>query len=797
MPCNHCQNIFPKEALIEVDEAEEKFFFCCNGCKNAFFLLKEYHIEGFYSKIKTLTPIQKIPQLESAYYDNEAFVQHYVKKLEGGGEQVEFVIGHIHCSACVWLIENVIAQMQGVEDIQIHYTNHRAKIKWNPQKTKLSTIVQTIYDLGYDVSVGHLSEAKEKQQKREYYIKLIVAVFCTMNVMWIAVAQYAGYFQGMQEGVRELLGIASWILASPVLFYSGSIFYQNAYTALKRGMVGMDTLVFSGAFLTYVYSIYAFFVGGETYFESVSMILTFVLVGKFLEVSGRNSAGEVLELLYAQIPQSVRVIRGGERVQVLPQNVEVGELIEVFAGEKIALDGVLVSSNALLDERALSGEAEPTSKQSGDCILSGSVNLFENFIYEARKSFEESALNHLIVLMEDSLKHKPQIENLANTLSSKFSKGVLALALMTLGVYLYGGDSRALSVAVSVIIIACPCALALATPISSIVGLGRAYQEGILFKQSRFLETLSRIDYVCFDKTGTLTQGEPQVIDEKRLGDYDVAQLRAFLECSTHPIAQGVLEYLPKAQGDYVVRDFKVLECRGIEARVGDDVMCGGSEEFLKEKGVIVEGDQSWSGSFFGFALNGKLQGVFLLQDRLKSDSLALIEGLKKMGIGMCILSGDRESSVKEVAEELGIQTYFSQHSPTQKLEVVQSLRQEGKKIAMIGDGINDILALTQSEVGMSIVDKSDLALHSSDIVLLEDKMSLVLGAFVIARQTFKNIKQNIAFSVLYNCITIPLAMMGYVLPIVAALSMSMSSLVVVGNALRLKKITIYPKGEK
>lgn len=791
--CNHCQNTFPKDSLFVCKDDGKDLYFCCNGCKSVYFLLKDHHAQSFYDKLQgsTLSPKQEKQGLSSSYYQSDSFKSKYITLTEEGYAQITFLIHNIHCSACIWLNETMLNKLDGVIDAHIHYTNHKAQITFDENKIDVGKIVEVIESLGYGVSVGEMMGAKGVEEKRDFFIKLIVAIFCSMNIMWLAIAQYSGYFQGITKEYSLLLNIASFILCTPVLFYSGSIFYKSAFLGIKRGIVGMDLLVFSGSFITYCYSIYASLTGGESYFESVSMILTFVMIGKFLELKSKNSAGEILESLNAQIPQSLRVIRDGKIFQVAPQEIEVGEKIEVGVGERVIIDGVLESQSALVDEVALSGESNPISKSKGELIVSGSINLMQNIFYTTTKTFEESSLNSLIKLVQNATAQKPQIQAFANKISARFSQFVLLIAIGTFIVYFANHHpfNEALRIAISVIIIACPCALALATPISSIVGLSRAYQEGILFKQSKFLETLAKVDYVCFDKTGTLTLGAPSVIEERKFHNYNPQVLVAFMQKNIHPIAHGILSYL-SIPSNLMIDEVIIHDHQGIEAKYGQKNLLGGSIEFLKKRGVKI-GEIKGEGSIFAWSIDGELQSVFFLQDSLKPYAREVIERLKKQGLQMCILSGDTQSEVQRIAKDLGIEKYYFRYSPIQKAQIIESLRKEGRKIAMIGDGINDVLALTKSEIGISMVERSDLAIASSDIVLLQSDLLTLSKTFSIAQKTLKNIKQNILFSLLYNTTTIPLASLGFIAPIFAALSMSVSSLIVVLNALRLKRLEL------
>lgn len=784
--CSHCQNEFSLDALERCIDGGEELFFCCNGCKSVYFLLKDHQAQNFYTKLQGATlspPTSKL--LDYSYYDSKEFLQRYISQKNDRYE-ITFLIHHIHCQACIWLNEMMLSKLDGVLEANINYTNHQASIIWDSTRISLSQIIQTIYNLGYSVSVGELMEQKKKEEEQLFLTKIIVAIFCSMNIMWIAIAQYSGYFQGIAKEYSFLLNSASFLLCTPVVFFSGSIFYSSAFRGLKARRVGMDLLVFSGSLLTYLYSIYASFSSHETYFESASMILTFVLLGKFLENKAKESTGAILQSLSSLIPPSIKV----EGRTLLPQEVKIGSLVEVFAGEKIIIDGVLKSPFALIDESSISGESNPISKQKGDPIYSGSLNLTHNITYKTTRTFEESTLNTLIELLKKAQHSKPAIQKLANQISAKFSQIVLALALCTFLAYLYFQTpfDLALKIAVSVIIIACPCALALATPIANIAGLNEAFKNKILFKEGKFLESLAQINAVCFDKTGTLTLGKPQVIHKIDFCSYDQALLQAFLQKNIHPIAQGVLASLHlKQKPAYEIHDLIYSPSQGVSAKSGQDILLGGSLEFLAKQGVEIPHFPAHAGSVFGFGINQTLQSIFFLQDEIKPQAKELIATLKDQKIEVLILSGDEENEVQRIAQKLCINTAYGKLSISQKVQIIKELQTKGKKVAMIGDGINDALALKTSQVGISIADKSDLAIQNSDIILLQDQLSSLIKAFFIAQKTYKTIKANIFFSIFYNTLTIPLAILGYISPIFAALSMSASSLIVVFNSLRIK----------
>lgn len=855
--CSHCQLEYEVSELKEVkvdsgdsQEGLKSLYFCCNGCESVYFLLQEAHLQSFYDKLTSpIAPPIYNQENDLLRFDTQGFAQKYIHSykpqksrvsslqlpLDSEKElsEVRLVISGIHCVACIWLNEKLLLQQDGIESVSINYTNNKATIIWDRDKLALSQIIALIRSIGYDAYPydSKLQEHTDVAQMREYYARVIVALFCTMNIMWVAVAQYSGYFLGIDEDSKDILNIASFVLCTPALFYSGWVFYRSSYFGLKQGFIGMDLLVAVGSTLTYVYSIYAALTrSGETYFESVSMIITFVLIGKFLEVRARKNAGDNLDRLSNLLPTSVELCKDGDMSKtchISPEEVRVGDVLLARAGEKIAVDGILLSQNAVFDTQVMSGEMLPLESKKGEEIFSGYVNLNHQILYQATREFSQSMMSSIVEIVSASLSHRPQIQNLANSLSQYFSRTILSIAIVCfLGWYFLGeiGVERSLMIAISVIIIACPCALALATPIASVVGIGQAYSHNILFRQAKFLENLAKASVVVFDKTGTLTQGTPKVQANLLNGTYDKSELLSFVSLSKHPVALGVAEYLQDVdsqteildsvpiedsenslKASVVLENFTQHHAQGITASVkgdfqkivesgADRMLVGGSLEFLSSLGFSVPEINLGDGMVFAYGVKSscgecEILEIFEVYDKPKPHARELIESLHARGISTILLSGDREPSVRRVANELGVEQALSSLSPLQKAQWIESYKDDKPQsmIVMVGDGINDAPALSRSDVAISMGAGSDIAILSSDVIILDDRLETLDKAFEISYRTFQGIKQNIMLSIGYNILSVPLAIAGLVIPLVAALFMSVSSLIVVLNSLRLR----------
>ena len=792
--CTHCQLEFDESVMIKEKDGSDVHYFCCKGCQGVFHLLHSEGLDTFYDKLgkNQLEPPKEL-QDDLHKFDLEGFRKKYIIERSDGLDEIFLIIEGIHCAACVWLNEKVLHQTPGVIEATINYTTNKAHVVWDPEQIKLSQIIEKIRAIGYNAYPydPKMQEERANKVRRDYYSRLLVAIFATMNIMWIAVAQYTGMFTGMRSDVKNILNIAEWVLATPTLFYSGWVFFRGAWFGLKNRFINMDVLVATGASLAYAYSIWAMLTGkGEVYFDSVTMIITFVLAGKYLEVLSKKRAADTMDALSNALPTEVTVIENDTKLMVPVEEVNPRDIIEVRAGEKVAIDGVIVSGEGSFDESSLTGESEPILRVKGDEIISGSVAIDGVVRYEATKDYSSSMLTTLVGLLEESLTKKPKIERLANEISGYFSVTILSIAFLTFIGWLWmtGEFERALVVSISVIVIACPCALGLATPVATLIGINLAARRGVLFKEAAFIETMAKADVLVLDKTGTITEGKPHVVNAKRYHEYDLNLLYSLVKSSIHPVSQGIVRYL-EDHYEYLkelpLESVKQVQARGIEANFKRHKLLGGNAKMMQEFGVGVDEESEYT--LFIFAIDGEIVAKFELRDLPKEGAKDAIAEIRKLGIDILMLTGDNENVAERVANEVGITEFKAGLFPEDKAKEIDILHAEGRVVVMAGDGVNDALALSKSDIAIAMGSGSDVALEVSDVVLLDDKITSLRDAFLISRRTFKFVKQNLALSVIYNSITIPLAIAGYVIPLVAALSMSLSSLMVVGNSMRIK----------
>lgn len=761
-------------------------FFCCTGCEAVFELVQSKGLGDFYERLgkNSLEPVN--------FKQNLGVFDSFVRPTNEGFSEIHLVIDGIFCAACVWLNEKILIEEQGVIEASVNPLTHKARVVFDEKQVSLKRILTLIQNIGYKPSAYDplKQEQKALSTKREFYSKLVVAVACVMNVMWIAVAKYAGFFSLMDAQTKDILNFAEFVLASPVLFYTGSAFYKNAYFSLKHGQISMDFLVIFGASLAYAYSLWAMFSrGGEVYFDSVAMIICFVFVGKYLEVLVKKHATDTMDGLNDFLKGEILVFNGKEFAPKDAYAVQVGDIIQLKTGDKILIDGVCVRGEASIDSSSLSGESEPVLVQAGTNINSACVVLDGSVEYKALKPYAESKLSQIISLLE--LSQKPKIQSLVAQIAVYFSRTVLAVALLCFCFWYFvreSGAEFALINAISVLIIACPCALALATPISNLIALFQALKLKVLFKSSDKIEDLSKCDYAVFDKTGVLTDFKLKIARYELNQKANLNELFAFIGLSNHPVSASIREFLQEKVKDKKHLEFsavKEIRAKGISARLKNDEFIGGNAQFLQECGIKMS--QKFSDTHFVFAKNGEILAHFEFESVLRAGASELISYLKKIKMPIKMLTGDNEKAAQKVASKLGITDFTAFCLPENKMQAITTLSQK-HKVLMVGDGVNDALALQNAAVAVSLKQGADLAAQNSDIILLKNDLRALEQAIRLSKKTFIIIKQNLAFSLCYNALTIPLAFVGLINPLVAAASMSLSSVVVILNALRIRR---------
>ncbi|WRG59793.1 heavy metal translocating P-type ATPase [Helicobacter pylori] len=787
MKCSHCQLEFKESDLFKEVINHKELHFCCAGCARVYTLLLDLNLESFYDKLNDSTLAPVTPQDSMSALELEQALEENNK-----GELIlNLLLEKTHCNACLWLNQKVLERLSGVKKVSVNFTTHHLQIVFekslNPKE-----IIQKIESLGYGAKIYNAKNYALKAQKeqRSYLLTLSVGFFATMNLMFIAIAKYASYGgasygganygTGMDKLMQRNLDLVSLFLSLLVLVVVGRFFIKGAFYGLKNGVLGMDLSVSFGALSAFVYSIYAMLVSQETYFEASSTILTLVFGSKFLELKARLFANEKCLALESHEIHSVIVVENGKQIEKHPKDVAIGSVVWVPSGAKIALDGVLLN-NASVDASLISGEFKPLELGVNDPILGGYVNVGVPFSYQVGATFQNSRLSSLLETLKKSFLEKPLIESSANRIADIFSKAVLFLAFVSFLLWQFGlggNFEKALMVCISVLVISCPCAFALATPIALVIGVFK--NPLIVFKEALFLETLAKVKKIFIDKTGTLTQKEVLLKEKIIHEEFDERLLKSLLKTREHLAHSAILKTL---NGDEV--DLEKIEffAHGLKANYQNETLLVGSLKFLNAMGVGIKTKES-ANIMVGFAKNKTLCALFILEERLKANAKEVIQALQNQGLELEILSGDNESSVKECAKKLGISKYHANLTPEDKAQIVSSYK---GVCAMIGDGNNDALALKQASVSLGF-EKSALSKSACDILLLEEDLSLLEKAFHNAQKVYQVVLQNIVLSLIYNAVLIPVAMLGYINPLIASLSMSASSLLVVLNSLRLKR---------
>jgi Cu2+-exporting ATPase len=808
LTCDHCLIEFPEGEAVYYDAADgSKKVFCCHGCQGVYQLINSEGLDDFYQRRREWQP----GPVSSKPVDLAAFVAQ-VRPLKDECE-LDIVLDGIRCASCVWLNEKILMKTKGVTFAQVNYATHRARIRWLPAQTRLETILSRITSIGYTPKPFLAAAFDEEQRKasRDLLLRFGTAAFLSMQLMLFSIALYAGYFQGMDRTMKNVFNVISLLLATPVIFYSGWPFLSGALRGLRNFTFNMDFLIAAGSGSAYLYSIYQMTIGGEVYFDTAVMIITLILLGRYIESGARRKASDAILRLISLAPQEARTLSplpgsldeerllNAERRMVAVSSVRAGDFIEVIPGEKIPLDGIVREGQSETDESMLTGESLPVAKHPGSDVYSGTVNLYGRFIYEVTRTGSDTVLARIVKAVEDAQARRAPVQALVDRVVSIFVPAVLLLSFSTAGYWFFQGSpvSASLMNAVSVMVIACPCALGLATPLAILIGTTSGASKGILIKGGDVIERTKEVNAVVFDKTGTITEGKMSLIFYRGIGmeDAEALRLAASLErFSEHSIGRAVTTEARGCSFDEVT-EFVVVPGKGIRGVIAGTNALLGSREFIESEGIkrsldnseasIASSCERTGATVVYFSLAGKLAGIFAVSDAPRRDAAKAVTMLEQRGHEIVMITGDAAGTAEAVARSVGIKTVLARRSPMVKAEDIRMMRGKGKHCIMVGDGINDAPALVEAEVGIAMGRATDIALESADIVLMRNDLTLVPQALTLAQKTFSIIRQNLFWAFFYNAVAIPLAIAGVLHPIVAAGTMAMSSLSVVGNSLR------------
>jgi Cu2+-exporting ATPase len=805
--CFHCGLEIPSDAKFNarLDNAERDF--CCFGCQSVSSAIYEAGLQGYYQRTPEgalLGPPPAPPQDIEIYDFDE--VQQEFTTCSGDIRDIHLLVEGIHCAACVWLIERGLQRARGVQSANVNLAAKRLHLRWDNSQSKLSDLIRALAKIGY-AAVPYDPESAEgaiQKSNRAMLYRLFFAGFAMMNMLWISIALYSGADKDEFRQFFHWMGLA---LATPTLLYSAYPFYRGAYGGLRGGHLTMDMPIAIGLSVTYLYSLYVTFTHsavGEVYFDTVTNLTFVILIGRYLEGMFRHQAVSATKRLMELQPRVAIVMQNGQEQMTPIRGVKLGDHVLIKPGHKVPVDGVVIEGHSAVDESMLSGESAPVSKTVGAQVFTGTLNSNGALLVEVQAQLQDTTLSKIIRLVEEAQSSKAPIQRLADTIVPWFVLVTIICASITF--FLWNGHDFeiALMAATSVLIITCPCALGMATPMSIAVASGLGAKHGILVKNGLVLETLSKVTHFVFDKTGTLTEGKMSVAEVHvmpGLDEQEVLRHAAAVErYSEHSVAKAIVAEIDArkiSHRELPVSGFHATAGLGVAANVGDAQVLLGSAEWLKSQSIALDAAlqakahelELQAMSCVYMALNGKHVAMIALADKLRGDAQQLVNELRAAGIGMTLLSGDRRPVAEAVARQLGGMEVIAEVLPQDKDQVIQRLQQGGAVVAMVGDGINDAPALIRADVGIALGSGTDVSVESADIVLMHNELDKVRQATQLSRRTLRTIKQNIGLSFVYNAIMVPLAMMAKVSPLVAAISMPVSSLIVIGNAARIRTL--------
>ena len=808
--CFHCGLPLPdKNPFIEKIKGQEREF-CCFGCLSVCKVIFDAGLEGFYQRTpegSVLAPPPETPK-DLGFYDIDEVQSEYITELDISAEarDIHLLVEGIHCAACVWLIERTLSRMEGVLSTNVNLSGKRLHLRWDNGRIQLSSILRRLADIGYSAAPydPEVAEGALKKQNRALLFRMAFAGFAMMNLLWISIALYNGADKGEFRSLFHWVGFA---LATPTLLYSGWPFLKGAWTGLRQWHLGMDLPIAIGASTTYLYSTYVmlgYTQSGEVYYDTVVNFLFVILVGRHLESLSKRHAVAANQRLLDLQPRVATVLRNNNTQIVAIRSVKMGEIVLIKPGESIPVDGIVVEGQSAVNEAMLSGESLPCNKKPGDIVSAGTINTHGALTVKVEGLLKNTALGRIIRMVEEAQASKAPIQCIADRIVPWFVAITLLLATATFLWWYKENFELALMAATSVLIITCPCAFGLATPMAIAVASGLGARNGILIKNGEVLESLAEVTHFVFDKTGTLTEGKMKLQEIICTGKFikdELLDKAAVLEShSEHSIAKAIThaaESKGLVERKDSLMDFVNKPGFGVSGLVdGTKIIIGTADWLIKNNIKINELLQSSVGNYeqkgitcSHIAVDGQHAGMFAISDQLRPQAQYLIEELRQQGVRMTMLSGDRKTVVEAIANELGGMDTIAEVLPEHKDEVIARLQKQGEKVAMVGDGVNDAPALIRADVGIAVGSGTDVSMESADIVLIHDDLAKVSQASALSRRTLRAIRQNIGISFSYNIIMVPLAMMTFVTPLVAAISMPISSLLVIGNAARIRSV--------
>lgn len=779
---------------------------CCPGCQAVARTIIDSGL-GDYYRFRTSpsqTGKETVPEFlrQARVYDNETIQKTFVTEDEDHIREASLVLEGISCAACIWLSEQHLAQLPGVKSAHINYTTRRARVRWDNSQIQLSQILEAIAHIGYRAHPydPRRQQALLEKERRNYLIRLGTAGVLGMQVMALAISLYGGDWFGIEPQFRTFLQWTSLLLTVPVITYCAAPFFRGAWRDLRLGQVGMDVPVTLGISIAFLASAWNTSSGsGHVYYDSVVMFVFLLLGGRYFELAARKQATEATDALVQLTPAMATRLNDQDgdhdnEQEIAAVELQPGDRILVQPGETIATDGLVLQGHSSVDESLLTGESLPVSKQIGDELIGGTINRESPLIVQVSRIGEDSVLAGMLRLLERAQTEKPALARLADRIASRFVTIILILAGLIAWYWWQQGADNWLAITIAVLVVTCPCALSLATPTAMTAATGQLTRMGLLTTRGHSLETLNKLTHFVFDKTGTLTEGQlflHKTITSAELSESASLDMAIALEQgSEHPIAVA----LRHAGNNPVTAAQDIINTpgAGVSGQINGKPAYLGTPAFaMRQSGVDVLPQQLAELEHEGYTVimladEQRLLAVFALGDRLRTDARMVVEQLKAMGIKPVLMTGDREAAAKHMAAAAGIEEVNWGMQPEDKLVAVKQLQDEGAVVAMLGDGINDAPVLAAAQVSIAMGGGTQLAQASADMILLSQQLAHLLDGLKLSQRTMRIIRQNFAWAIAYNLIALPLAASGILSPWMAAIGMSLSSLLVTANAMRL-----------
>ncbi|MBF7072830.1 heavy metal translocating P-type ATPase [Glaciecola sp. MH2013] len=797
--CFHCGLPNLEAERYSVVIKQHSYSMCCPGCHAVASSIVENGLESYY-EFRTEPAARGDSALDNtmaklAVYDEPELQEEFVFD-SGAHKEIQLTVEGITCAACGWLIEKQLAKVAGIKQVSVNVGARRASIIWDNSEIKLSQVLQKLKSIGYESLPFQADnhEASYHKEQKSFLKKVGLSGIMTMQVMMLAMGQYFDLFGNIDAETTRYFNWISLVLTTPVVLYSGSVFYLSALKALVAKTVNMDIPVTIAILATYVAG---FFTvnneKAEVYFESICMFVFFLLISRFLEHRSRHKATQISSNMLKHIPVTANRVEGDALVSVLAKQLRVDDIVLVKTGETIPVDGLITDGNGRIDEAMLTGEFEPVYKTQGQHVFGGTINQHGVITVKVTNTLKHAMVNQILRLQQTALSNKPRVAQVADRLSRYFVVAVLSISALTYSFWTLQGNPHAFWITISVLVATCPCALGLATPSALTCSMAKLNNQGILLKRADALEQLTEVSDIIFDKTGTLTHGEFSIQKtwySEQLTKNRCEELLSIASSiekrSEHPIANAFKDITPCAK---TIESVDIRIGMGISTRIDDNVYHLGSASFvlteLSENLPELTPD-AINGANVLLSENGKLVAAFWITDEIKQEAAEVLSKLDQFTLG--ILSGDTTVNVANIAKQLGIEVQNAEQSPNDKLAHIQRLQANGRKILMLGDGINDAPVLAASDVSIAVGNASDLAKNAADVILLKPQIDGVVDLLDMALRTKKKIKQNIAWALGYNILVLPFAMIGLLTPWMAALGMSLSSIIVVYNSTRLMR---------